>query len=192
MALAVPIGFAQATWGWMLAGDPEPMFVTFGVDVFMGGDAQAMAEAIADSWEDFFGTGGTLDEYTFIGTRVALQDTPSGPPVIGEAVRSEQGIVTGTTLPQNCAMLVRKNTGLGGRSGRGRFYFPPFAFPEADVSATGFIGTPAAGIQTALDNLLTGGWNMFLFHDEALAIEPTQVTSLTLDARIATQRRRLR
>jgi len=192
MALDVPEGFAQASLSWMLTGDPEPMIVTFGVGTFADGDPSAMAELLADGWESEFGAPGTLDEYTFTGCRVSLQDTPSGPPVIGEASRSTVGTVTGTTLPQNCALLVRKNTGLGGRSGRGRMYFPPFAFPEADVSPTGFIGAPLTGIQTAMSAWLVSVSGMYLFHDEALSIAPTVVTSLTVDNRIATQRRRLR
>ena len=192
MALEVPEGFAQVSLSWMLSGDPEPMIVTFGMAEFGGGEPTTMANAVADAWELTFGAPGTLELYTFTGCRVALQNAPSGPPVIGEAPRSIPGEVSGTTLPQNCAFLVKKGTDLGGRSGRGRMYFPPFMAPEADITPTGFIGAPAAGIQTALTAFLAGVDNMYLFHDEALAISPTQVGTLTLDPRIATQRRRLR
>ncbi len=107
-------------------------------------------------------------------------------------------------------MLIHKRTGMAGRRGRGRFFFPPSQLDEADISPAGFL-SPAyvLSIDTnllqayAIIDAYSPSAGPVLLHGEpwvegsdppvfSPAPDPTAITSFTLDTRVATQRRRLR
>lgn len=202
MATVIPPGFGLVALRHTLAGDNEAMFVTFGVEFLTTPGAQAHAINICDAWQV---AGGPLDSmsnlYTFTGAVLSVgQD--GGPPVIVEEPRSAPGRDTSSPLPQNCALLVRKRTNLAGREGRGRMYVPGFS--EGNTTATG--GIPSANLtatqtryNTFFSNLSeppdAGAVNMVILHtwpQLGALPAPTPVTSLVVDAVVATQRRRLR
>jgi hypothetical protein len=122
-------------------------------------------------------------------------------PTIFESSRNSPGAGSADYLPQNCALLVKKQTNRGGRRGRGRFYVP-MILPEASVDPVGNISGPQIEQkQTAADGFLeqlsTGPLNtpMVLLHNTegvSTAGAPDPVTKLTVDGVISTQRRRLR
>lgn len=108
-------------------------------------------------------------------------------------------------VPANCATLVTKNTGLGGRKNKGRLFWP-FAV-EAAVDVRGQHSTPGYGDLSSVFNTFFAIMNgeaqdlewtdgMYLFHSRVAGSSSTpaatRVTSLTVDPKIATQRRRLR
>jgi hypothetical protein len=93
----------------------------------------------------------------------------------------------------NMAILIRKNTSLGGRRGRGRLYWP---CAEGEVDGGGAVlGAKITDLQDAVDSWLSdltaSGWTMQLLHDANPPL-PSTVTSLAVQATAATQRRRLR
>jgi hypothetical protein len=111
----------------------------------------------------------------------------------------------GASLPPNCAVLMQKRTGVGGRRNRGRCYLP-HCVGETDVNEGGVIAAAVlATLQNRadvwLDRLNNGGvpgtpTPAFLLHgvDPVTGdpFIPTPVTSHPVSGTIATQRRRLR
>jgi hypothetical protein len=190
MTILIPDGYAQGAWRFSLTGDPEVMVTTCGLAVV--GSPQATADAFADTWLSEFPAANSADEWTFLGA-VLRVGVASGPPVIVEAPRTVQGTQGGNPLPSNCSLLVRKQSALGGRQGRGRFYVPLVAINELDVNPNGIIVAEAV---TALQ----GAWDRMhalispvILHDglspDAL---PTPITRFVVQNQIATQRRRMR
>jgi hypothetical protein len=98
-----------------------------------------------------------------------------------------------SNVPQ-VATLVRKGTAFGGRSGRGRMFIPsPVAsgFDDAGVIDPSFLAGANIIVDDFLTELDTAGVPMVLLHTNPV-LTPYTVTSLTVDTRAATQRRRLR
>lgn len=94
------------------------------------------------------------------------------------------------------SFLIHKNTDDGGRAGRGRFYLP--GVPEIDVEIGGALSSgKATAVNTALGILKSemeadGVIPMVLHGAGSPLSTPSPITSFSCDARIATQRRRLR
>lgn len=194
MALVIPVGFAQVAYRFTLAGDPEEMITTVGIDLDgIAGLPSGAATAAMDAFAEGYSGAAWSTAWTVRGCTVYIgQD--GGPPVIVEHVSDIVGVTTMATPPQNCAVLVRKQTGLGGRSGRGRMFIPPFALNEGNVTANGMLDPDfRSDTQTAVDAWM-GELNPVLLHDSATpgSPAPTPITSFVVDPRIATQRRRLR
>jgi hypothetical protein len=203
MALVIPQGFAGVIHSLQWENDPEPMAVTYGIDVDAAqveSDLPQIAEDLAVIFLSEL-TSALSDVITLINTEVRWQlDAPPDPPIIGTSTESGTGTETGTVIPQNSAHLVHKRSSTGGRGGRGRMYFPGVA--EAEVNDIGVID-PAEVTQwnTALADWLAGinslvrVTSMVILHDEngAHAADPPRVvTALVHDPVLSTQRRRLR
>lgn len=119
-----------------------------------------------------------------------------GPDATGESAEvaiGNSGLVGGQAVSPQVALLVRKNTALGGRAGRGRFYIP--GMPAASLVNSGtFDGTDMDQVVSEWTDI----WNVMAFvgleqrllHDSPLT--PTPVTSMVGSVRVATQRRRAR
>lgn len=121
-------------------------------------------------------------------------------PIVAESTLAPyDGGAGGSVLPQNCALLVRKVTGLGGRKNRGRMYIPSIV-QEADVSGVGRIDAADVDIFQGVANTFllslagdgsTPDLTPFILHRDGVSL-PTEVVDLQVDPVIATQRRRLR
>jgi len=106
----------------------------------------------------------------------------------------------GEAYAPNTALLVTKNTSLGGKRGKGRMFVPGLS--EGDVANNGIVlAGPLAGFQTSWNAALTQLQSLTLLpmllhsYDPALGQSPqvpTEVTSFVPQALIATQRQRLR
>lgn len=98
-----------------------------------------------------------------------------------------------TYTPPNNAFLVHKNSNLIGRKYHGRWYIPSVA--EGAVDPAGTVSAADIAIwnpilATYLAGCVTDGNTPIIFHsDGSLA---NTITSLTIDTKVATQRRRLR
>ena len=212
MALLIPPGFAQVSIYMALTGDPDPMICTIGIDISdAAGDFQACAKVVEYAWANTGTLPGPRTEqapdYTTTVIKLAVgQD--GGPPIIVEEPVNVAGTGSAGTMPQNCAVLVRKNTNLGGREGRGRMYVP--GLRETDVSPAGAItGAVVTAWQTKFNNFFNNLVNpppgtgvtsdpscppviLHTVPQLGLTPPPTPIVGFTVDPVIATQRRRLR
>lgn len=196
MAVIVPLGQFQSVIEWRLTGDLEPMVVTLGTshpdpDVDATGMAFVIGSSLLDSPLGL--AGNILQGYTL--NRVITYKQEGGGFSVGELNLGVVGTVVSATMPQNCAVLVRKNTALAGRKQRGRWYMPPAYVNEATVDGTGTINAVGvAAMQGYINQFRTElderGAVPVLFHSDGLPSTP--ITSFTVDSRIATQRKRLR
>jgi hypothetical protein len=186
----IPEGYALVQH--IFTGESVPLgaAITYGIALNGGswdpGDAGLLHDAYADTLLPWQTVDTVLSE-----TRMKAGPNDVGPTSVFSDPRS--GGSGTVSAPPNVAFLIEKNTALGGRRNRGRFYMP--GVPEAGVADNGFVET------TTLGNLTTGAAD-FLARIQAEVLQmvvlhtgpslPTVVTSLTPDPQVATQRRRLR
>lgn len=202
MTLEIPTGYAHIGMQFRHNLDPEPWWVTWGVDVSDFGTTD-LAEIGAGNINAFWPT--FVDQFstavTLLGCQVRLGDDSASPPVHFQA-DGRNGSNTDAKLPQNCALLVKKQTGLGGRQHRGRMFMPG-VLSEGEVDAVGQISSASMTSLTGdVVNFLSalesgvgeGPMPMVVLHNQTGTDTPlpTPVTSLVVDPRISTQRRRLR
>lgn len=194
-------GFYEATLIWKATTAPQQMTCSIGiVDGSAGGPRTAVA--IANSMYSVMTTAGhpgaansMVDDYQFLGVSVA-EGTSTGD-IVGQKLLTVNGSVTDSCVPSNCALLVQKNTALGGRRYRGRFFAPPSFLNEGAVDQSGNI-VPAnvtalqAQWEAVRSGMVADQMEPVLFHQGASAPAPTPITSFTVQAQIATQRRRMR
>jgi hypothetical protein len=195
MSLEIPVGFAQVAYRFSLVGDPEVMIATMGAGL-EGNPAgwQGILDSRADQFIAGFPAGSMAQGWTFLGCRAAANEGGGGS-TIYEAPRSYVGEVVTETVPQNCALLVRKGSASPGRRGRGRMYLPPFGLSENQVSKNGMLDPAFVSSAQAKVIAAFGAFDNFILHATSLnsaTPAPSEVTSLVVDTRIATQRRRLR
>ncbi len=195
MAIVIPAGFALAAYRFTLAGDAEEMLFTIGVAVPDALSSQQKVNTLFDQWVAAVPAANMLTGYSFLGVRLRV-GTGNSPATVWE---STQAVVVGSNagpaLPPNCAFLVRKRTQLGGRAHRGRAYLPAgLGVGEDSVPSTGvMLEAQRSVLQTRVDAALPVADKVIL-HDSLTpgALSPTPITSYRVEARLATQRRRLR
>jgi hypothetical protein len=201
MALTIPIGFGQYRHEFSLVGDPEPMFCIFGWSSEEGTvDLQAVATGIHNAGKTLQ-TALCVPTCTLNRTTVTFVPTSVGVTTVAEAFSPQAGGNTGDGLTQNTCYLLKKSTATGGRRGRGRAFWPGVRADQ--VSDAGIV--TAATVASYASNLLTylnavkavaGVGDMVILHDNevgaSLTFAPSPVTQLTMDSRVASQRRRLR
>lgn len=186
----IPVGFGQVTHFFTGVAVPRGAAVTYGISPSGAGPLDTLVVDLHDAFAETILTelssNVTLD-------RTALKMGPNnvgptfefaGPVNGGEAVQA---------TPPNVAYLVKKATGIGGRQNRGRMYIP--GATEADIDNGGNISTSQYNtIQTDVNAFLAAldalEAEMVILHNSSS--DPTTVTRLDLDSRVATQRRRLR
>lgn len=198
MGIIVPEGFFQATMIWSVSGSVSDKVCTLGLtDGDVGG--RTPSQCAEDVYESVRVAGslwiasGSYNEWTFQGVS-AFQMTEDGP-IVGEFMDSDAGTASGEAIPTNCAILVKKNTALGGRKNRGRFYWPPYHLSSSNVTSAGVIeDVELSAFQdiwdTFYDELVSRDWAPTLFHSDATT--PTGITGFSVESRLATQRRRMR
>lgn len=201
MTVIIPDGFVQVGIQMRRSGDPQPWYVTYGINAEAStGDWETVALTIGTWWNDYLGPYYPTDT-TISGVQLRV-GTPSGVPLTLFYATDIVGLGSGQTLPQNCAVLITKNTFRPGRTGKGRFFWPTII--ESEVNGLGQIDS---AYRTTLNSAWTtlfgahqsgvGGdpaLPMYLLHNEGvpLGTTPTQIESLQVDPVISTQRRRLR
>lgn len=188
--MIIPTGYAQINLRFTGSNLPTGGEVAFGVGAG-GATAEDICQDVAD-------TIGGVDLFDRISSAVTLTTVQAklGPNATGASAElpvAIPGDAGGACSPPQVAWLVKKSTALGGRKGRGRLFFP--GVPETSVSEAGVLdGTVATAFQGLLtdwlDALSLSGHAMVLLHTDSTS--PTVVTSLSLQASVATQRRRLR
>jgi hypothetical protein len=176
--------------------------ITYGLDISgMTGTTTDIANEQPSIFVANWGT--ELDDQVTVGPATLRVGVTGGDPIAIEGSVDEVGGESAAMLPPNCALLVRKSTGLGGRRGRGRCYIP-WVVQEAAANDVGVIDGASLTVRQGdadawLADLAAGSSGtsptpMYLLHDTSGAgaePAPTEVTGLSVDALIATQRRRL-
>lgn len=209
MSKVYSAGYIEFWVGFSLTGDPEVMYSALGwvntniapelFDQTVVDDLMAMHY---NCFQEFVPGAYTLNQsFALIG--LGTSSTDDDPPLkIVSLIPPQTGTHTGSTtsLPQNCTYLVRKNVTLGKP---GRMFIP--GPQDTDVSNTGTIaGTELTDRQVDLTSLVAavGAYDIDVFNlvpaimsknrAPLTGYSPKQVNSLSIDNRIATQRRRLR
>lgn len=194
--MPIPMGYAGISLYYQLGGYIRPAVVTFGVQT---GDKGA-DEISADVVQSFSSAGSLksrLDTNVIMNrVRVAV-GTSTGEDIVSDLGYNVPGDLAGYAQPPNVAILVHKQSNRGGRRGRGRLFLP-WSISQGHVLESGQIEEPH---WTNLKNACTAFFTklqteeipMVLLHQEGktTAGAPDLVTGLRVDARIATQRRRL-
>lgn len=188
--MTIPAGWGQVTFEF--TGDAVPT----GAACVLGfqNAAEDSPTEIAQDMEAAFRVNVLDDLSSSISltlVRVKLGPDDTGPS--GEASGTGSGGVGGQAAPPNVAFLVHKATATGGRRGRGRMYLPGVG--DALVGSAGeLIGETASTLESSLFTfagaLTLAGLPLAVLHDGAFP--PSLITGLTVDGRVATQRRRLR
>jgi len=195
MSARIPPGFAEAWIQYNTTGDNEPMFTAIGIDLTTGvGATQSDGDAILAAFTSPLRPA-IASDYT-IGPGHIIFGNDGGDIRIDGSAAPLAGTGGTNGLPPNCAALVRKLTGAGGRRGRGRMYCPGLV--EANVVSNGQMQSTYVtqwnsswlNAQTAVIALPQVD-NLVLFHETA-PFTPTLIVSLICQSFIATQRRRLR
>jgi hypothetical protein len=201
----LPEGYYQAALFFTGNNCPTGAAITFAGEDSGGSDAPtSIATQIKDLWATTIDAQ-TNSEVTLASIRVKKGPMEDGP-FATVTVANAGGLAGAPSAPQ-CALLVRKNSAIGGKSGSGRMYVP--GIRESTVLSSGLLEpTELGALQTAwtafYNGLVTNLTPMALAHNygeyvnskgETVVVPPrvpTPVTSLTCDARVATQRRRNR
>lgn len=193
--MLIPVDYAQANFRYTGVGAPTGAEWTLGynIELFSGTPAQA-AEALAIAY-----AAADLDQYHTTETTLAEIEVKFGPNDLGPAgtwPAAIAGTASAPTVTPQVSALVQKVTGVGGRTGRGRIYFP--GIPEAQVSGGGILSNAwidgltiafnAMSVDTSGDGLVPA-----LLHGvDSPVSAPYLITSFNCDIRCATQRRRNR
>lgn len=206
MSIEIPDGWANVSVALRMTGDAEPMAMTWAIGPGTIDPDPAVAQTLAILTVNALSTGNAplaaanmYNDWTFESVTVGIK----GP--LGIVSWEQPALVVGTNgasehPPVNCAVLLHKTTGVGGRRGRGRLYCPPVNLPDTAVSNTGVILPAIVTLfntrwDVALTALAAGGAAMYLAHSPlpgGALLDPNEVLQVTCDSRIATQRRRLR
>jgi hypothetical protein len=191
----IPADYAQSNILFGGSGAPTGAQVTMGHDIsaFPGnpvdcGGAVYAAVLAAGIMSN------VSDDVTLAGVLVKFGPVATGPS--GLFTDTITGGVSGDAEAASVAYLIHKNTLFGGRTGSGRSYWP--GVPEAGCEGSGALaGTYQSDVQTTFDNYLAELESALipavLLHAVGSPVStPYFINALTVDARVATQRRRLR
>jgi hypothetical protein len=187
----------------------RPALITYCViDVSAGNTAQQWADALqaqfATNFKDTIDSNAVLTQ-----TRTLKGDGTSTFTTGVSTAAGTRGTLATTSLPPNCAVLIKKGTGFGGRNNRGRWYLP-WAMNDNAVDETGLItGADLTRVQDDCNDWMTfwaglsPGSTFTLAHREydrpwdqpgrqLVSVEPgNDITTLVAEPIIATQRRRM-
>jgi hypothetical protein len=191
----IPVNYAQANIVFGGVALPTKAEITLGLNKELySGTPAAAANEVRTAFQAAAIRNLLVTEITIESCMVKYGPNDTGP--AGESAGSMAGSSSGLGNPANVALLVKKNTGFGGRTGRGRFYIP--GIPESAIAANGTIlATAVTAWGTALEafrtTLISLGLVPTLLHGAGSPVQtPMPITSFTVDATGATQRRRMR
>lgn len=187
-------GTVQVEYLMAHASINAPWMWTIGVVADEIHTAQDIADDANAAWQSNWATNTFDNDATYLGTRV--RGVLGGVLVAADHPVSSAGTSSATRPLPSAAIVVRKNTGHAGRKHQGRFFLPSAFFTAAAVSEVGVMDpTELASIQTRLSAWYTDLQakasvitTAVLHKDESIA-DP--ITSLTAEAPLGTQRRRL-
>lgn len=195
MSLIVPPGYASVALKFQVPGQSGEVISTFGIRGGISPDWPDVVDAVVSGF-----TANVLPilcEATYC-PEATWEANVLGVMIEGTTPVDSSGLLEGDQMPPNNAWLVRKLTGFVGRTNRGRMYLP--GLEEGLVNTSGVIagGTVTdmnAGLADWLTAVAAADVDLVVFHDSegaGAADDPTVITQLVAQAKIATQRTRLR
>ena len=192
--MVIPVGYAQVNLKWGGIGLPLGAETTFAVRDEMGNTPRTIAGLVEDCVRESEFTNSLSTAVRIASILVKLGPTETGPR--DEITVDIPGLDQPACVPPNTALLVRKATSQGGRKAQGRYFVP--GVPEVQLDPTGTISTLYMGDYVRqqadfLEKLEEATLGMWLLHSrEESDVLPYAVVSLSPQAKVATQRRRLR
>lgn len=196
MTLILPLSYSNARFIFTCAGIADPCGFSIGYRDDFSRTPAVEAAAIRDAAIDteIVTAANLSNQWTFQG--VVVTYSAVGGPIVGQDITPITGTDTAPPIPANCSVLVRKNTDEGGRKQRGRLNLPAGKMEEQNVDAAGFITSGVRSVMQTHWNafharLVTDQMVPYLYHSDA-ADDPTEITSFSVMAQIATQRLRMR
>jgi hypothetical protein len=191
-------------WGWSNVSlfitnstDPRPAAITFGVNS-EGKNASDVWTAVTQSLSGATSIKSKISSQCAFSRCRVTHGTDGGDDIIFDQAFSQACTGALDVMPPNVALLVHKRTARGGRRGRGRFFIP-WILPDTYVAPNGVIdATHLASLNTSFNvwftELNTRGTPMALLpqpSDLSSTPTPINLTSLSCDPLVSTQRRRL-
>lgn len=193
--MIIPLGYAQANFIYDGQNLPNGAEWTLGFDLDTAPATPAlMAADLATAYQSAAIQSLQVTEVRLVEVLVKWGTNATGPS--GSAAVAITGTGGGDTTGPQSAILVQKNTNAGGRAGRGRFYLP--GVPDGSMAISGNMNAAERiAAQSVMDDfyadLISAGLPPVLLHGVGSPIStPTPITSFTVAATTATQRRRLR
>lgn len=203
MARVIPPGYAEVSQELRRSGYPRSAYVTYGIKV--RGTVGVNLTLAEQAYEAFtLPMRNYMDSDVVFGRCRVVIGQDAAEPLVDEFAGQLNGQASRESPPPAIAILVTKNTGVGGRRNRGRMFIPWYA-PEGSISEVGTLTTGViSNIQSNVNDMLLAlqgfdadpeipSWDlldgMVLLHGPGLGA-PTPVTSLTVSPTVSTQRRR--
>lgn len=188
----IPEGYAQVNWFFEGLGAPLGAECTLGLEVAGLLDPSEVAELAHGVWVANI-LGFQSDQISLVRCLAKFGPNDTGPD--GEFIFSSVGGDAGDSGSPAVAFLVKKNTVVGGRRGRGRMFLPGAA--ESRVEPDGAVSSAVVtgltdGLAAFYDDFTEADLLPVVLHGEGSPIGPSTITSFSVDPKVATQRRRLR
>lgn len=189
MAIVIPEGFVQATLNFDAPTRSGRAATVLGFTQPAELDLQDVAVEIFSAWENAIKP---LTHVAWVLSDVTVITETQG------AVSTQQasaGSRTGELSPPNVTVLMRKSSAARGRFARGRTYWGGH-LNDGDVYDDGTLApnrrnSLLSGYNAFFDQASEPGVNQVILHNDG-AIAPTAVTQISVENKVATQRRRLR
>lgn len=189
--MIIPTGFAQVNLMFVGSALPRDAQIAIGVENVGALNAAGVAGAVGGAWvtniQPLLPEVVTLDA-----AKAKLGPNATGPETT-IAYGVPGGLAADEPMSPNVAILVNKATAIGGRKNKGKMFVGGFS--EEDTTGGGFLLVARqTAWQAAMDDFLadlaTNTTPMVVLHTDATT--PTDVDSLVVQLRLATQKRRLR
>lgn len=195
MARIIPPGYAECSMEFWLAGYLRPAVITQGFKI---NGSVGSSYNVADQFDlAFAGSFAAMfDSNVTMRNAKAVIGQDGSDPIVQVSTTQTAGTSSRESTAPALALMVTKNTNLGGRKHRGRNYMP-WALADSDVAENGAVNpTRLTSWAAALDeymDFIIGPTSDLL--DEPVILHtdptvPTPVTSFTPNPAIRTQRRR--
>lgn len=198
MGYEIPDQFGNIVFRHTITGDAEEMVCNLGLDL---GATAATTQTIVDDVFDVWAAemmSSAPNTVTFVGATLYRRDGPGDLQVADSTSTPVVGTSSGSSIPPNTALILKKSTALGGRAHRGRMFFPGAS--EGLISPAGIVDSALitetnGNLVSFLAALAAIGPNDYvpvLLHTTGSILPPNPITSMVCDAKVGSQRRRLR
>lgn len=188
-------GYARITWTFTGEAAPTGAAVTLGVNQDPGVTITQAVQAAENAWED-----NLLAQQvsTITLDKIMVKYGPDQTGLASEQSSGSVGVLAGTAVPPNGALLVTKVTEQGGRRGNGRMFIPGLlegnVGPNGNLTAA-YVNAWAAALLGFHADLVAAGLPPVILRGNpgvSPVIGPIAIQSFQPQATMATQRRRLR